>query len=803
MFGVYIMCVMLVQKYMLASGQCVGSRCGECIVSGLNCRWCKQNAFNGTRCGEENKLLADGCPSNDIVQHPTSTLTPVKDEALQDGDQGTPVQLKPQEITVKLVPNKPFKTTYKYRVARNFPVDIYFLVDPSFTMRTLKDQLAALANDIATSIGGLTNDYRFGYGTSMDKVAIPFTHTSKYYLENPCLGQSNTYCDPPHSFLHRLSLTSNVTAFKEAVSTTRLTANNDKTEGLLDGMMQVIVCTQEIGWRRQARRILIYASDTDFHFAGDGKLAGIVKPHDLKCHLERQGDYLKYTHDTILDYPSVGQIRKVLADKNINSIFVINDITGAFKYFDTLKIPGSYTEILNEDAQNILNIISETYKTLRGTVNFVNDPLNNIETEFRSTCKGQHPLDTRTKCENINVGDEIDFEFWMTLKITKCPENPKDRLVKTVIRPEGLEDNIVVNVEYVCDCGCQESGSAVENATECSSHGRFECGVCHCNDGFTGSTCDCDVSKTIEETCGQIIGSNEGPLNNDSVVDRNDGQAIICSNVGKCECGSCQCPRQYSGKYCECDNGACGGYISTGQLCNGHGVCKCGVCDCDQGYNGTTCDCPTTVQTCRDPENNSSLCSEHGECICGKCVCDTNYRGKHCQECPTCKGCEDNRDCVSCVGFDKGLPGCKTNCLHVQKVDEIQVGGNVTQCQFRDSDGCLIEFTYIDKGGLNLQIEVKNTRSCPAGSPSAIILGSGVAGSVVAIGILSLIIWKIITTLMDRQEYKKFRAEVEEVEFRKSQINPGFVSPIQNFDNPTFSSEKSKEQNNGDPLKET
>lgn len=44
--------------------------------------------------------------------------------------------------------DKLFRWTFKYRVAKNFPVDIYFLVDPSYTMRNLRTQLADLADDI-------------------------------------------------------------------------------------------------------------------------------------------------------------------------------------------------------------------------------------------------------------------------------------------------------------------------------------------------------------------------------------------------------------------------------------------------------------------------------------------------------------------------------------------------------------------------------------------------------------------------------------------------------------------------------
>lgn len=40
-----------------------------------------------------------------------------------------------------------------------------------------------------------------------------------------------------------------------------------------------------IGWRN-VTRLLVYATDDGFHFAGDGRLGGILTPNDGQCHLE-------------------------------------------------------------------------------------------------------------------------------------------------------------------------------------------------------------------------------------------------------------------------------------------------------------------------------------------------------------------------------------------------------------------------------------------------------------------------------------------------------------------------------------
>lgn len=51
-----------------------------------------------------------------------------------------------------------------------------------------------------------------------------------------------------------------------------VSGNLDGPEGGLDAMMQVIVCTKEIGWRQKARHLIVFSTDAIFHIAGDGKV---------------------------------------------------------------------------------------------------------------------------------------------------------------------------------------------------------------------------------------------------------------------------------------------------------------------------------------------------------------------------------------------------------------------------------------------------------------------------------------------------------------------------------------------------
>lgn len=54
-----------------------------------------------------------------------------------------------------------------------------------------------------------------------------------------------------------------------------VSGNLDAPEGGFDAIMQAVVCGNRIGWRAQARRLLVFSTDAGFHYAGDGKVVKI------------------------------------------------------------------------------------------------------------------------------------------------------------------------------------------------------------------------------------------------------------------------------------------------------------------------------------------------------------------------------------------------------------------------------------------------------------------------------------------------------------------------------------------------
>ena len=134
------------------------------------------------------------------------------------------------------------------------------------------------------------------------------------------------------------------------VKRAQVSGNLDAPEGGFDAIMQAIVCKDEIGWRdkvRQkrsfvlcsrnlqgnpilrrliwqlkARKLLVFSTDAGFHYAGDGKLGGIVKPNDGVCHLDAKGTY---THSVLQDYPSVSHINHKVKENSVNVIFAVTE----------------------------------------------------------------------------------------------------------------------------------------------------------------------------------------------------------------------------------------------------------------------------------------------------------------------------------------------------------------------------------------------------------------------------------------------------------------------------------------------
>ena len=97
------------------------------------------------------------------------------------------------------------------------------------------------------------------------------------------------------------------------------TKNNwDSPEAGLDGLMQVLLCQEEVGWRKETTRIIVFITDAPCHIAGDGIMAGIWKPFEHRCSLQLSSDGSRREYEGLdYDYPSLSEVDFLLSQSHL------------------------------------------------------------------------------------------------------------------------------------------------------------------------------------------------------------------------------------------------------------------------------------------------------------------------------------------------------------------------------------------------------------------------------------------------------------------------------------------------------
>ncbi|XP_054006047.1 integrin beta-PS-like [Hylaeus anthracinus] len=778
-------------------------RCSNCLQT-PRCVWCSTKTSQGNgplvRCVTREKFLKERdlwCRDEDVVKD-LNSVDLVEDRPLSSTKGTNPVQVQPQRIHLKLRRGKcreEYRVTLKYSQAEDYPVDLYYLMDLSKSMESLRDRLSELGLQLAEAMRNLTSNFRIGFGSFIDKVVLPMTDVRPESLKSPCkLDNSNKPCASPYGYKHQMPLTTNVTLFKTRVQEAPISGNLDAPEGGLDAMMQVMVCTKEIGWRQKARHLIVFSTDATSHIAGDGKLAGIIEPNDCLCHLDKDGFY---THSLLQDYPSISQINAIARKYNMNIIFAVTNYRNATYQLLSRSISGSSVGTIQKNLKNIVTLISSEYKKLVQTVTLTDDAPKMIDVKYFSRCLEKNgELMERRECGGLRVGNVVEFE--VALKAVDCPTNSSEWRQTMKIKPRGINESMTIDVSIVCDCPCDRPGHPgyEPGSKDCKGNGTMVCGVCSCDAGFYGKQCECKGNEVGVES---IDAMAECKPNNETTE--------ICSGRGACKCGMCDCAKRsnpqevFYGKYCECDNFSC--KRSGGLVCGGRGKCECGTCNCLPGWGGKACDCKETNSTCMPSDTeNSEICNGRGDCVCGSCHChekdNIRYSGQYCEECPTCPGqwCDDLKDCVECVAYNTGPlveHGKCDECPHqIKVVDAIEETPGKDQetgariCRTPGAADCTFVFKYEYFRDIKIfKILAEKERTCPA--PINVVgVAAGLVISTVFFGLLILLVWKIWTTIYDRREFAKFERERVLAKWNREE-NPLYKKATSTFNNPTFS----------------
>uniref|UniRef100_A0A8C2XGQ2 Integrin beta n=1 Tax=Cyclopterus lumpus TaxID=8103 RepID=A0A8C2XGQ2_CYCLU len=719
--------------------------CRQCLAVHPTCAWCFHEEYGkggsgASRCDLKQNLIDGGC-SPTAVQFPSSTLSIQKDAPLSNKASGTDdvTQIRPQKLHITLRPGDSKRFTVSVKQVEDYPVDLYYLMDLSFSMKDDLARLRTLGNELAVTMGRTTSNLQMGFGAFVDKTASPYMYTyPPEAVENPCFGIHKT-CQAQFGFKHVLSLTERVARFTEEVEKQRVSRNRDAPEGGFDAIMQAVVCKDRIGWRPDASHLLVFTTDAKTHIALDGRIAGIVQPNDGKCHLDNENVYNK---SNMLDYPSMALMTEKMSENNINLIFAV-----------TNYVVPLYQKIRSKVELELLGVPEE------------------LNLSFNATCLNGEVIPGLKSCSGLKIGDTVSFNVEAQLR--SCP---KEKSHTFTIKPRGFKDSLEVTVDFACGCDCESN--AIADSVLCSNgNGTYECGVCQCHEGRLGPKCECSVE-------------DYNPSDDVNCIPKPGNS--ICSGRGECLCGQCSCHAndfgQVWGKYCECDDFNCLRF--KGALCSDHGKCSCGLCQCEAGWKGETCNCTTRTDTCMS--SLGLLCSGRGNCQCGVCQCtQPGAYGDTCDKCPTCPdSCTIKKQCVECQHFKRGQYTEDNSCSIICR-DEIKVvtelafhDKNAVNCSYKDENDCVEHFQYYeDESGKSILYVVKEPE-CPQG-PDILVVLLAVAGAILLLGIVGLLIWKLLVTIHDRREFARFQEERAKAKWDTAN-NPLYKGATSTFTNVAY-----------------
>jgi len=648
------------------------SDCSSCIMeAGAECGWCLEP-------DQSNENLAKGCVTTNQCQSAKFVAGKKSETPIAAGGAS---HIEPRKVNLKIRPNVKHKVKFTAKRAQN-AVDIYFLLDLSGSMGPYKRQLETIPPQLVSDIKKRTTDYQFGYGAFREKPMTPMSKVEK--------GKE-------YDFEHFKELTKDTASLIEEIRKSDVSANYDTPEAGLDGLMQVILCKNEIGWRDHSTHIIVFITDAPSHIAGDGLIGGIWKPYEHRCSLKQDGQKMIY-NSLDNDYPSLSEINYML-ELHEKTVIFGTSATVLPLYRQMVRddvIHRAAAGDIGTTGDGLRLLVSKEYEKIEGRIQISAKNISpskfasSVKINFDSTCQDKDKItENEIICRNVSVNAKLSFSAEIELKTKVCEA---EKLTFDIQVFGQSDSTMTVELNPICKCTAADCAKDSNQDNPCNKHGdKFatkECGACKCVEK-QGDTCQCSKEGGVEldEMLAQC---QSGPQNEE------------CSGHGSCHCGVCKCNPGFFGTYCGCSrrNIDCGESERRGEatcIQNQKEISGKESCNCRDGWSGTTCECSGEKDRCMDPFTNKE-CNGDGKCECNQCECEYN-EGYFCQQERNVN--EDERTCerlAPCILLDVYK--------HDQTVEESYKKTWEKNCKENERYSCFIVVnnTRHDKEGNNTEI---------------------------------------------------------------------------------------------------
>ena len=478
------------------------STCSDCISLPYSCVWCYQT-LGVARCLSPQD--SENC--SDILFY-SSNISEIDDLPISDQN-----QVSLQSISVKLRVNESVDVKVRVKASNDYPLDLYILMDLSASFSNDLTNVKNIAPQLPLSLRSVSSDFQIGFGAFVDKPTLPYVSNTHLRYPPEVVNIKTT----PFGYEHIVSLTNSSKLFNSTLQDIQISTNADNPEGTLDAMLQAAVCDHVVEWRQDSRKILLVMTDDVIHTAGDGTLAGIVKPNDGLCHTEydESTNKILYKASLLQDYPSMELVRVALSNNDIVPVFAVaSDRRNIISFYNESVGPllNGFIVQLDDDSTNLVSVLSEAYHRVVSNAQLNFNVPDHILASVTANCSNYSP-ETR---ECIEIGNDT-VEFTISLNLKQCTQELKD----------GKSDEITVNIpgfshfllKISGQCSCECEFETISESIECSKNGNLTCGLCDCKEGWKGSNCSCS-------TLSCPVGLNGKTCN---------GRGV-CSECGECNC---------------------------------------------------------------------------------------------------------------------------------------------------------------------------------------------------------------------------------------------------------------------------
>eukprot|EP00074_Homo_sapiens_P086490 XP_016861843.1 integrin beta-5 isoform X4 [Homo sapiens] len=475
--------------------------CEECLLIHPKCAWCSKEDFGSprsitSRCDLRANLVKNGCGGE--IESPASSFHVLRSLPLSSKGSGSAgwdvIQMTPQEIAVNLRPGD--KTTFQLQVRQveDYPVDLYYLMDLSLSMKDDLDNIRSLGTKLAEEMRKLTSNFRLGFGSFVDKDISPFSYTAPRYQTNPCIGYKLfPNCVPSFGFRHLLPLTDRVDSFNEEVRKQRVSRNRDAPEGGFDAVLQAAVCKSI----RSKVELSVWDQPEDLNLFFTATCQdGVSYPGQRKCEGLKIGDTASF---------EVSLEARSCPSRHTEHVFALRPVG----FRDSLEVGVTYNCTCGCSVG-----LEPNSARCNGSGTYVCGLCECSPGYLGTRCEcqdGENQSVYQNLCREAEGKPLCSGRGDCSCNQCSCFESEFGKI-------------------YGPFCECDNFSCARNKGVLCSGHGECHCGECKCHAGYIGDNCNC--STDISTCRGR------------------DGQ--ICSERGHCLCGQCQCTEPGAfGEMCE------------------------------------------------------------------------------------------------------------------------------------------------------------------------------------------------------------------------------------------------------------